>query len=203
MKKLLAICAVLLFCSALANATIIASLASGPIPTGPSFAFNYQATLSADERLDPAATNGTTCQGPNGLVACNPPGTFFTIYDIGGFQSASVSAANWGASIHFVGLTPSTINGNAFDNPNTVNVTFTYTGAVVHGPATFTGFQIISQFSATGPGTFTSQATKEDSGNTDQTSGPLTVPENVPEPATIGLIGLGLLGIAAIRRRKA
>src|SRR5438045_2033820 len=87
-----------LLTAALANASIIASLTTGPINLGGgNYAYNYTASLTSDERMDPTQTSGNTCPGPGlTLVACVPPGTFFTIYDIPAYVSSSVTAANWG-----------------------------------------------------------------------------------------------------------
>src|SRR5438477_2165262 len=92
MKKFALVLIGMIVASGLANASLLPFLTSGPTGTGP-FTYNYSVTLSQDERQDPAATNGPSCGG----VPCNPPGTFFTLYDIPGLVVVS-SAAGWNAS---------------------------------------------------------------------------------------------------------
>jgi hypothetical protein len=208
MKKSVLLLAVMLTLAALANASLIPSLAS-ETAMGGDWAFNYSALVSLDERLDPAATNGVTCPGPgNTLVQCNPSGTFFTIYDIPGFVTATVTAPGWTVSEQPLGITPSTINGATFDLPSEMNVTFMYTGPAVSGPTTYAGFQIVSTASGIdASGHFTSQSTRnvgDANGTTDQLAGSVTVPKaTVPEPDSLVLMGLGAAGILLGSRRRA
>ncbi len=203
---------------ALGNASIIPVLVSGPTADGSNFDYAYSANLQQDERLDPNATMGVTCQGTGGsLVQCNPPGTFFTIYDIQGFVSANTTAPGWYSQVQLSGITPSQVLGNEFDDPNAINVTYFYTGPVVSADGTVdvvTGFTIVSSIDGTTTGSFTSQATKDtgsSSGLTDQTVGPVDIPgtgsgvqgSTVPEPATYSLIagaGLVLFGMRRFRQ---
>jgi hypothetical protein len=203
MRRLALLTLFSLIVPASAGAAIIPFLQSGPtLITSGSFAgdfeFNYVAQLSGNERLDPGATN------TSGDL---PPGTFFTLYDIGGLVSFSATAPFWSPSFQPLGLTPSSIP-TSFDSAGLPNVTFTYNGPVVHANGTtlmITGFQIISTLDAINPGNFSSQSTLDLSsggGVTDQVSGPVTVPGvSVAEPATVALLGFAFVGMGWARRR--
>ncbi|MGA2597295.1 MAG: hypothetical protein ABSH09_09945 [Bryobacteraceae bacterium] len=210
-----------LFLAAIGNASIIPELSGAPSgPSGGPYTYNYTANLQQDESLNPVATDGVTCPGLGGLVQCNPPGTFFTLYDINGYVSGSAAApSGWYASAQDVGVTPSTVIGSSFDNAALINVTFFYTGPIVSGNGSvlaITGFSFLDAYSGTMLGNYTSQATKNggiDAGTTDQTVGYVDVPNpgsgitgsTVPEPASASLFagsGLLLFGLSRFLRRK-
>jgi hypothetical protein len=199
------------FAFAAANATIIPALVNVTPDVGQpaNFDFNYQAQLTGSESLNPGAVGADAGNGCPALSAtnCFP---FFTIYDIpaGAFDSVPNIPSDWGLSLQTMGITPSTINGAGFDDAGLLNLTFYYTGAVITGPVTFTGFTIETMpgYGDTNPnGKFTSQATETSSGLTNQVSGSIGVPaaptSGVPEPASTLLVGGGLLALGTVGRR--
>lgn len=208
------------FVACLAHGSIIVSLDGSPstILSGPDsgdFIYTYTASLSGDERLDPAATSGLSCPGIGGsMVQCDPPGSFFTIYDIGGLVGVVSTPVDWISSIQTLGLSPSLLCGSCVDDPTLPNVTFMYTGPVIQADGVdvpFDGFQIISTVGALDSnGTFSSQSTLNvgsSSGETDQVFGPVTIPapgtstvQDTPELSTLFLMGIGLLSVGLFRR---
>lgn len=204
-RKLLTLSVAALALCVCASADIIPLLDSGnPVNNmDGTFTFDYTLSLSNLERLDPVATSGATCP-PNGNAQCNPPGTFFTIYDFPGFVSANTTASGWNTTLQMTGITPSLESPGDSGLPN---ITWTYTGAVVDGPVDISGFQIISTDSGMAVGTFTSQATENIgilSGTTDQAIGSVVIPaatSSVTEPASLTLISAGLIGLAVTRKR--
>jgi len=217
MVRLTILLGVLIAMPPITKASIIPIFTSGPTASGSGgYSYDYTADLQQDERLDPAATNGVTCLSMGSPIACNPSGTFFTIYDFAGYVSSSASAAGWGISTQSVGLTPSTLLPP--DDGTLTNITFFYTGAVVHADGDvvpFPGFEIVSSLNTIDEGWYTSQDTNDvgiDLGTTDQTVGRVVVPVGgqgpgplggpVPEPGDAFMLLLGCAGIIASLRRK-
>ena len=92
------------------------------------------------------------------------------------------------------------------DNPNTVNVIFTYNGPTVTTDTVFGTASVVSTFSETSTGVFSSE-TARNSGSLAGTPlghiGLTTVP--TPEPSSVVMMGLGGLvavGLAVRRRRR-
>lgn len=204
---LVAFAGIVLF-SGTMHASLIPSLVEGsPTRITPTLCrYDYQLQLSANERLDPAATNGNTCQGGSTFnTPCTPPGTFFTIYDIPGLINGTYTnnattpvGGTFTPTIQNQGLTPSNINATGFDSAAIQNVSYTYTGPVVTGPVTFTGFSVFSTACGINPfGSFSSQDTNntfsmgiptDTNGTTNQVTGSLTVPV-INTAATVNIGG--------------
>jgi len=167
----------------IARADIIPSFDS-IVPNGSNFQFNYTATVTADQRVD--------------------PGDFFTIYDFNGLVPNSASMpANWSFSSLLIGVTPSQTDPP--DDPTIRNLTWTYTGTTpIIGPAPLGMFSAVSNFGQSHPGYFAAEGTLNLNGTKVDNVGVLPVP--VPEISTFNQIleicGLGIVGFAASWLRK-
>jgi hypothetical protein len=199
MKKLfLSVVAVFVF-SGLAMASITPALDGGAPTGGPGvWTWTYSISVDGNESLNPTANAGATCLG--GQTPCN---TFWTIYDVGGLITTTEGTpGGWGWVENAVGITP---GGQLIsDSGGYLNITFYYTGATQTGPITsIDGFSFQSTTGTANPnGIFSYQATKIQNGKPDQGQGNVDIPQSVPEPASVLLIGGGLVGLAFVRRKR-
>ncbi len=196
MKSVLVILAILVF-SGIASASITPVLSS-ETGSGSDFTFNYTISVDSNEQL--VSGNYGQCNGSPTLNC----GTFFTIYDFAGYitSTASTTAPNWTSSVQLTGVTPN--DQLPSDSGSIENITFIYNGATAQGPISGLGmFSVQSIYgSQNALGVFTYQAQKL-TGTADQGVGNLVVPIGIPEPTSLALIGGGLIGLAALRRKLA
>jgi hypothetical protein len=152
----------------------------GTTPNGPLTNYNYTLNFT---------TNSTTSE----TLAT---GDFVTLYDIG--AATFVAPAGLTVTQSLTGVTA--VGTAPTDLSNVLNVTFTYTGPTLTVDTTFAGVVITSSF-APRPGQYTSTDTIP-LGKNGQI-GPVTLPNGVPEPGSIALLGLGGLGALTLLRRRA
>lgn len=152
---------------------------------------------SYDLNLSPGSKIGTTLGS-----------SFFTLYDPDGFQSASLTganAANWVLSFNNLG--PNGALTAPTDNASKLNVTATYNSStIITGPNTLVTLIIKSAFQNVNAfGQYTGQdynGVGTIQGNAGFVSVPEAPQQGIPEPMTFVLMGAGLVGIAALRRRE-
>lgn len=178
------------------------------VPNGGNTEFHYSIDIAPETTI----MNETDAQAmgrPHGSVHAS----YFTIYDFNGYVAGSAFApADWDISVQATGETPA---GVTVPDTNVVNITFTYTGAQVIGPAThFEGtgaFGAVSTMSATKSGGWYSAYTvkynpptsSHPDNLTDQGArGHLVTPSAVPETSSLMLLLPGLVPLGVMIRRR-
>src|SRR3954470_15117044 len=128
------------------NADIIPTLS--PVPpaaTSGGFLWNYTANVTVDQMVQ--------------------PGDFFTIYDFGNFAQASNHQPDgWTFSFSLLGTTPSLVT--PADDPNVMNLTWTYNGTTpINGSALLGDFSVVTDTDQLRTSHFAAQGTRNSGPN--------------------------------------
>jgi len=171
-------------------------------PNGSNFTWKYNLALGANGEINAVGIDPSPgSSGPD----------YFTIYDFQGYVAGTAFApADWTITVQNVGITPVGVTPPV-DDPTVANITFTYTGAEIAGPASMIGgadaFGADSTTGKANPGgAFSYQNRKDNAGKPDDDkrnfgAGSLTTP-GVPETSSLMLLVPGLVPLGIMLRRR-
>jgi hypothetical protein len=134
------------------------------------------------------------------------PGDYFTIFDFAGLTPTPVAQpAGFDYATANSGPVPSKLN--PVDDGGVANLTWTYHGDPINGPAELGDFSAVSQYGHTTDGDFAAQTHRQADGhvnaNVTDTRVPVPMAPGVPEPSSLLLVLLGLpLAVFLVRSRR-
>jgi len=134
------------------------------------------------------------------------PGDYFTIFDFAGLTPSPVAQpAGFDYATANSGPVPAKLD--PVDDGGVANLTWTYHGDPLTGPAALGEFSAVSQFGQQTDGDFAAQTHRQVDGhvnaNVTDTRVPVPAPPGVPEPSSFLLVLLGLpLALLLVRSRR-